>query len=415
MKQMLNLLHVNTSKCIGCTRCMRICPTEAIRIIDKKATLATDKCIYCGRCFQTCQVNAIQVNANQRSDLEEGKYHIAILPIAIYGMIKSKEDLNVIYHALYDQGFNEVFELSPVYKVLSEKIEAYVQQHHDYPYILTQCPTILKLTQLNHTSLVSKFLPFNFPYEIVAQYIKLKHIKQLNLDVSQVRVSYITECLANLHAISDAVGKHNSEIDHVFLLSTLFKDILKHLEATHQQSISTQRDGILWAKVGALRRTTDIHEYLSVDGISYVGTILEKVELNQLDHIKLLECYSCVSGCVGGTFTLENPFVAKTKINGLYEQLTESDDEFTKTLRQLEDISWEFEKPLEQFARRALDEDFMTSLMKLQAINQLYEQLPQIDCCACGSPSCRALAEDVVSGKKQFEDCVVRNKREEKN
>ena len=156
MKQMLSLLHVNTSNCIGCTRCMRICPTEAIRIIKGKATLTIDKCIYCGRCFQTCQVNAIQVNANQRGDLEEGKYHIAILPIAIYGMIKSKEDLNVIYHALYAQGFDEVIELSPVYKVLSEKIESYIQQNHDYP-ILTQCPTILKLTLLNHGSLVSKF------------------------------------------------------------------------------------------------------------------------------------------------------------------------------------------------------------------------------------------------------------------
>ena len=230
-----------------------------------------------------------------------------------------------------------------------------------------------------------------------------------------MRVSYITECLANLHAISDAVGKHNSEIDHVFLLSTLFRDILKHLKLTDQQPISTQLDSILWAKVGALRRTTNIHEYLSVDGISYVGTILEKVELNQLDHIKLLECYSCVLGCVGGTFTLENPFIAKTKVNGLYEQLSEIHDDFTNELRQLEETVWEFEKPLEQFARQILDDDFMMSLMKLQAINQLYEQLPQIDCCACGSPSCRALAEDVIAGKKQFEDCVVRNKREEKN
>ncbi|MTM90570.1 4Fe-4S ferredoxin, partial [Turicibacter sanguinis] len=51
--------------------------------------------------------------------------------------------------------------------------------------------------------------------------------------------------------------------------------------------------------------------------------------------------------------------------------------------------------------------DFFTSLVKLQQINDIYHQLPNIDCCACGSPSCRALAEDIVAGLKRLEDCIV--------
>lgn len=34
-------------------------------------------------------------------------------------------------------------------------------------------------------------------------------------------------------------------------------------------------------------------------------------------------------------------------------------------------------------------------------------QLPGLDCGACGSPDCRALAEDVVKSKVVIEDCLV--------
>lgn len=33
---------------------------------------------------------------------------MAILPIAIYGMIKDLEDLNIVYQTLYDIGFDAV-------------------------------------------------------------------------------------------------------------------------------------------------------------------------------------------------------------------------------------------------------------------------------------------------------------------
>lgn len=411
MKTCKPLIQVTTDQCIGCTRCMRVCPTEAIRIIDEKAHLSLDKCIYCGQCVQTCSVNAIKIQANEKHELNKAHYHVAILPIAIYGMIKNQEDLSVIYQTLYDLGFDAVMDLSPIYSVLSEKIARYVVEHEDNPYILTQCPAILKYIQLNYSSLVTKFLPFDFAYEIAARFIKEHGEKSLNVSKDQIKVSYITECLANLYAIKEPLGKSKSEVDYVFLLSTIFKDILKHLDSTVLRQLPIAKDGILWSKVGALRRTTTIRDYLSVDGISYVGNILEKVEFGQLDHIKILECYSCVSGCVGGTFTLENAFVAKTKVNGLYEMLEGAEPMICESLRKEEQPSlWEFEKSLQQFVQTSLDGDFITSLMKLQAINQLYEQLPKIDCCACGSPSCKALAEDVITGKKRFEDCVVLSK-----
>ena len=43
-------------------------------------------------------------------------------------------------------------------------------------------------------------------------------------------------------------------------------------------------------------------------------------------------------------------------------------------------------------------------MAKIQAIR---EDLPGIDCGACGSPTCRAFAEDIVLGYADINDCVI--------
>ena len=46
-------------KCIGCGKCVRVCPFDAINMIDKKAKI-NDKCTACGQCVEACPVDAIE-------------------------------------------------------------------------------------------------------------------------------------------------------------------------------------------------------------------------------------------------------------------------------------------------------------------------------------------------------------------
>ena len=71
---------------------------------------------------------------------------------------------------------------------------------------------------------------------------------------------------------------------------------------------------------------------------------------------------------------------------------------------ELENTAWE--KKIEHYEINKLDPDMFKAMEKLQKMNQIYEQLPALDCGACGSPSCRALAEDVVRGKAKTTDCI---------
>ena len=53
-----------------------------------------------------------------------------------------------------------------------------------------------------------------------------------------------------------------------------------------------------------------------------------------------------------------------------------------------------------------LSDDLGESLQMMAKIDEIYQRLPMLDCGSCGAPSCRALAEDIVLGYANENDCV---------
>jgi ferredoxin len=54
------LQYVINDKCIGCTACVRVCPTDAISGERKqKHIIDLDKCIKCDACVDKCKFDAI--------------------------------------------------------------------------------------------------------------------------------------------------------------------------------------------------------------------------------------------------------------------------------------------------------------------------------------------------------------------
>lgn len=49
---------VDTSKCIGCGKCVDACPVSAIEMDGGKAKV-TDNCVECGTCVGVCDEGAI--------------------------------------------------------------------------------------------------------------------------------------------------------------------------------------------------------------------------------------------------------------------------------------------------------------------------------------------------------------------
>ncbi|MBE6480482.1 MAG: ferredoxin, partial [Olsenella sp.] len=54
-----------------------------------------------------------------------------------------------------------------------------------------------------------------------------------------------------------------------------------------------------------------------------------------------------------------------------------------------------------------LSHNIAESMRMMADIQRLKATLPGIDCGACGAPTCRALAEDIVRGRASIGDCRI--------
>jgi electron transfer flavoprotein alpha subunit len=62
-----------SKKCIGCSKCVPVCPFAAINIIDKKAVM-NEACTLCGACVQVCPVQAITITREEASSRDLSGY-----------------------------------------------------------------------------------------------------------------------------------------------------------------------------------------------------------------------------------------------------------------------------------------------------------------------------------------------------
>ena len=62
-----------------------------------------------------------------------------------------------------------------------------------------------------------------------------------------------------------------------------------------------------------------------------------------------------------------------------------------------------------------LDDQVAGAMVKMKKIYELNRQLPQVDCGICGSPTCKALAEDIVQNNATIKQCIFVQKILEQN
>ena len=121
--EILNRSHsvrLDESKCLGCTTCIRTCPTEAIRVRNGKAYILDHKCIDCGVCIRTCPERAKRAVFDPLERMQEFRYTVALPAPTLYGQYNNLDDVDVVLTALLRMGFDAVCEVAGAAEMVSD-------------------------------------------------------------------------------------------------------------------------------------------------------------------------------------------------------------------------------------------------------------------------------------------------------
>ena len=114
--------------------------------------------------------------------------------------------------------------------------------------------------------------------------------------------------------------------------------------------------------------------------------------------------------------TMQNPFIARARLQSLRKYLPISRNLLGKDEARYIPESYFFnELPCYNPISR-LSDSMAESMRMMTDIQRLRDTLPGIDCGACGAPTCRAFAEDVIKGLSLSDCCILKDTlKEEEN
>lgn len=407
---------INIDNCTGCTRCVSVCVTEALRVRKGKVVLDTDRCIDCGRCIEACRYNALLPISDSIEQIKSYKYKIAIIPTTYAGQFSSEIGYAKAKKSLYKLGFDEVAEEAMVTGIMNRIIRDYTRKQKIRPIISSHCPAIVRLVQLKYTSLLPNMLYIESPVSTLAMYLRDSVARKQNLKQEDIGIFLVAHCVAEVTAVHQPEGASARFINGAIASRDMFKDVVGKVKEVDDNAIELFNKGLNWAiamQEGEAVADGDLN-VLSVSGLNNVCEILTRIENQQFhEPLDFVVLRSCTAGCVGGNLNIENPFVAAARINR-YLREGEYNDKIDTDFLNVYKMGGFDVLPLEPRPILLLDDDIKQALAKMKKIKAIVKQLPGLDCSACGSPSCQALAEDIVAGNSILEDCVVLFQKTEK-
>ena len=407
---------LDKEKCRGCTACLKRCPTEAIRVREGKASIIAEKCIDCGECIRVCPHHAKIAVTDPLSALDAFRYKVALPAPTLYGQFKGIDSVDRLLSALLAVGFDDVVEVAHGAEYISAAIRAHLSSHaFKRPAISSACPAILRLIQVRFPTLLDHVVDFITPMDAAAKIARARVCAKYGCTPEEVGVFFITPCPAKMTAIRAPLGTNEkSPVDGAISIIEIYGSIVAQLRKPFDVKKLQESGfyGIGWPAPGGEALAVGVDNAMSVDGIHNVIQVLEQLENNKLDELAFFEGLACTAGCHGGPLTFENSYVSRNRVRALKSKMTgeESERRELPCLNELTPEEMRMDSQLEPKPVMRLDGNIVEALRKRERIDSIHRGLPGLDCGSCGSPTCYALAEDIVRGEANEMNCLYKLK-----
>ncbi len=396
-------------KCRVCYTCVRECPAKAIRIEDGQAEVVPSRCIACGNCVKVCSQGAKRfvrateaVNNLLKSDHRVAACIAPSFPAEFPGM-----DFRVLVGMLRGLGFDLVTEVSFGADLVAERYRRLMLERRHSGYIATTCPAVVSFVEKYHPEIVKRLAPIVSPMIALARALHEIH-------GSELKVVFIGPCIAKK---AEACNKNVAgEIDEVLTFKEL-KEMFSSADISPQNSSTSDFNpphgglGALFPITRGMLQAADMYEDLvgdeivTADGITEFVQAIEEFADSRIEA-RLLEVLSC-NGCImgPGMVSTEPQFRRRSRVS----QYVRFRNHQSKKQQHNEDMN--------RFASLNLTRVFLRDDQRIPTpsfdkLHEILERLgkkdysDELNCGACGYPTCRAHAIAIHKGLAEEEMCL---------
>ena len=316
---MNSVIRFREANCKNCYKCLRSCPVKAISFTGAQQAQVIDKaCILCGECLSVCPQNAKIV----RDDVEKvrqwtarkEKVYVSLAPSWVSSFPNA--DLSAMVPLLMHLGFTHVEETATGAAEVSREYARLLQDRSLPNIITTACPTVVSLVEKHYPELLHFLAPVVSPM--------VAHARMLRATFGpRIRVVFIGPCLSKKEEGSDVI--HAGAVDAVLTFEELAEWLISEgmdpdaglmfgtgdaqkdapsQETSERTAVDSFHVARLYPASGGILKTLDRKDRggytcIAIDGMDRCRAILDSLRNGQVEHY-FIEMSACAGSCLEG-------------------------------------------------------------------------------------------------------------------
>lgn len=425
-----NALVYTNDKCIGCNKCISVCPVltanYAVEENGKNKIVVDGKqCIACGACFDACEHEAREYNDDTErffEDLKKGERISLLLAPAF--LANYPGEYASVLGGLKNMGVNRIISISFGADITTWAYIKYITEHNFLGGISQPCPAIVGYIEKYIPELIPSLVPVHSPMMCGAVYAK----KYMHV---QDKLAFISPCIAKKNEIDDpncgGYISYNVTFDHLMkyvrknnISGTPISDEIEYGLGSIYPMPGGLKENVYWfcgedLFIRQIEGERHAYEFLE----DYKDRVLGRKELPFM-----VDALNCAKGCLYGTAVEEEKNKSDDTLYEMQKIKAASKRNSKKSAwgvnmtpkQRLAAFNKQFKDlDINDFIRHYTDKSAgaKISYPDISELNAIFDSMEKrseadrsINCSACGYRTCQDMASAIHNGCNNKENCV---------
>lgn len=401
------IIDFKATKCRHCYKCVRNCEVKAIMVKDGRAEIMPDNCILCGRCLQICPQSAktlVSDLGRVKDMIEAGEKVVVSIAPSYMGLLKY-HTIGQVRCALMRLGFTDVRETAAGAALVTAEYARLLSEGTMENIISTCCPSV--------NALIEKYYPQLIPYLAPVVSPMIAHGRMIKQELgSDTKVVFLGPCIAKKQEALDP--RHADCVDAVLNFNDISRwlneedIVIEDCEDMPFERLDPRVNRLYPVTSGVINSVMvteekqDKYRKFYVHGESNCIDLCQSMVRGEITGC-FIEMNMCSGGCIKGP-TVNDKSISRFKVKlDMEERISRDPVPEVETKSLLEEVSLHKvfldRTPKDPVPSEEEIRDILAKTGKARPDDEL-------NCGACGYPTCREKAIAVYQKKAELDMCI---------